>query len=407
VNAGPNQFDQQALDRLSGVGVNAGPNQFDQQARDQLMGIGINREFDPQTVRAREMMMQSLEGLQGPDRMQLALDGYNLFRDRTQDQYNMDMRDVGKKAAALGRVGAGMTTNDLTGVMGQRQKELNMLERDLTLQAAQQTLGDRQSILQSQLGAAGMFDDQSFRRDAANADIGMNRANMLAGMGRDQFGREATGANLGMAQANMLAGMGQNQFGREATGANIGMTQAGMLAGMGQDQFGREMGGANLGMAQAGMLAGMGQDQFGREMGGANLGMAQAGMLAGMGQDQFGREMGGANLGLNRAGMLAGMGQNQFGREVTGYNQQVGERGYQDNLAQQALQARVAQWEREQAAAQAEWQREYDENRLRAQLAGGYGSPTSVLTGYPGATGASSFDFGQFAGGTPPTSRRY
>ena len=214
---GPNSYDQQALDALGQVQGGNVQNSYDQQAKDMLGNAKVSTEFDAQTQATRDQIMQSLQNLQGPDRQQLAMDAYGLFQEQTNPQYQQDLRDVGKKAGALGRVGAGMTTNDLTGVMGQRQQQQNWMQRDLINNAAQQQLGDRRDILNSQMGASGLLNDQTFQRENANAGYAMQGAGMLGQFGQNQFNRENANANLGMQKAGAYGDMGNNQFGREVT----------------------------------------------------------------------------------------------------------------------------------------------------------------------------------------------
>jgi hypothetical protein len=74
----------------------------------------------------RQMGMTSLQGLSSaPDRAQLAAQALQLQRTMTEPQFQQDMRSVGQKAAAFGRTGAGMTTNELTDVALAREKNLN------------------------------------------------------------------------------------------------------------------------------------------------------------------------------------------------------------------------------------------------------------------------------------------
>ncbi len=227
----------------------SGPNTFDQQAQTALGGASISKEFDPQTARGREMMMAAMQGLQGPDRLQMAKEAFDIFRQEGQPQFDMDLRNVGKRASALGRVGAGMTTNDLTGVMGQRENRLGLERRRLINQAGQQTLDDRRNILSSLGGATGQLGSQAFQRESGAAGMALGRANAFGQMGQNQFGRELSGRNeqrsergfqQDMAQQAINNRLQQSLLEEQLRGGAHGrsmqeMQLAGQLGGLGQN----------------------------------------------------------------------------------------------------------------------------------------------------------------------------
>lgn len=169
-------------------------NVFDRQAQDLLGRAGVSREFDPQTQQGRDMILQAMQNLQGgPDRIQLAKDAFNIFREETDPQFQQRLRGVGQKAAALGRVGAGLTTNDLTGALEQRNRQLDLQERGLINTAAQQIMGDRLNTLSGLTGSTGLLGDQALGRDQTSASFDLNRAGLSGQFGRDQFGRQQQG----------------------------------------------------------------------------------------------------------------------------------------------------------------------------------------------------------------------
>ena len=85
-----------------------------------------------------------------PDRGQLASDMYGVLEERAKPQFEQRLRSVGQRAAALGRVGAGLTTNDLTDVETQHNNNLDLSRRQLAAEGAGSSLDDRLK----QLGAA-------------------------------------------------------------------------------------------------------------------------------------------------------------------------------------------------------------------------------------------------------------
>src|SRR3990172_4124966 len=108
--------------------------------------------------RARAITMANLEALQGaPNRADLAAQALGLFDERSAPYLQQRYQQVGQQAAALGRIGAGMTTNQLTDVLTQQDQQRSLLQRDLALQAAGQSMADRLNQLQAAQGVGGQF----------------------------------------------------------------------------------------------------------------------------------------------------------------------------------------------------------------------------------------------------------
>lgn len=209
-----NPYDQQAIAALNAVqGANT-QNPYDAQAAGMYGGANMPTEFSPMVGESRDMIMNRLRELSGPDRTQLAQEAYDIFRQQSEPGYQQDLRGVGQKAAALGRVGAGMTTNDLTGVLGQREQQQNLLKRSLINDAGQQTLQDRINTLNATMGGSSTLEGQDFGRQSAAANLAMGKAAGFAGLGQNQYNREYNNSQLGMQKAGFLQGMGSEEFNR-------------------------------------------------------------------------------------------------------------------------------------------------------------------------------------------------
>jgi hypothetical protein len=108
-----------------------------------------------------------LENLQGPDRAKLAMDAFQRFQEQGDPAYQTRLREVGQKAAALGRIGAGMTTSDLGDVNVRREQELLREQGRLSGEAAGLSLQDRlaaQSGLESGAGTLAGLGGEEFNR---------------------------------------------------------------------------------------------------------------------------------------------------------------------------------------------------------------------------------------------------
>jgi hypothetical protein len=209
-----NPYDAQAIAAMNAVQGGNVQNPYDTQAAGLYGGANMPTEFSPMVGESRDMIMERLRALSGPDRTQLAQEAYDIFRQQSEPGYQQDLRGVGQKAAALGRVGAGMTTNDLTGVMGQREQQQNLLKRSLINDAGQQTLQDRINTLNATMGGSSTLEGQDFGRQNAASQLAIQKAAGLSGMGQNQYNREYNNQNLGMDKARMLTDAGNEDWRR-------------------------------------------------------------------------------------------------------------------------------------------------------------------------------------------------
>jgi hypothetical protein len=94
----------------------------------------------------RQSYLDSIKGLQGPDRSKLASDAFSLMREESEPGFQEALRSVNRSSAAMGRQGAGMTTNDLGTVAQRREEALARAQKGLAGEAAGLTLDDRLKV---------------------------------------------------------------------------------------------------------------------------------------------------------------------------------------------------------------------------------------------------------------------
>lgn len=198
-------------------------------------GAGYAQAAD--TGRARALTMQGLEGLQGPDRVALAGDALKLLEERSQPGYDQSLRSVNQKAAAMGRRGSGVTTNELGDVTLARERELALARRDAANTAAGQTLSDKLNVVNANQGVAqgfgGMDQNAASINDAATRATSANAlqgANLLRGIGGDVYG-------MGKDQSGLAFDLGDRygQQARDTTG--LGERKAGFAADTTRDTY--------------------------------------------------------------------------------------------------------------------------------------------------------------------------
>lgn len=327
-------------------------------------GIGAGTYADSgDATRARQLASQGLESMYGgPDRQQLALQTLRLAQEQAEPAYQQRLQDIGRKAAALGRVGAGMTTNEIGDLELARQREQNQLARQVSLDTAGQMMSDRQSQLQAAQGLAGQLQGQDLaganfqqglrqegrtERDAvrnaqlAEQNLGLQRSSALSGLAGQQYG-------MGQAQRAELAGERDFASQQDAARANIALQRS-------QQQ--QNLGAAQLGMSQAqqsdlanertfqadlaGQRANLALNRAGAEqsLGNSLLGMSQAQRDALSQDQQFQANLANqrANLNLSRGNALAGLAQQEFGQGQTLQAADRTERNAQQDYAQQRL----------------------------------------------------------------------
>lgn len=192
--------------------VSAGANQYDTQAAQYAQQAGM-QGYSGLTKQAQKMILEQLKHLQSaPDRFQLAQDAYNTFQQQSEPQYQQALRGVGQRAAALGRVGAGMTTNDLTGVFGQRNLQLSGERERLINNALQNTMGDRLGVSQAIQSGAGVLGGQDLSMGQAQSQAALGQAGLFGNLAQNQYGREANAWQQQAQQQQYQAGLDQQNI---------------------------------------------------------------------------------------------------------------------------------------------------------------------------------------------------
>lgn len=150
-----------------------------------------------------------------PDRGQLASDMYGVLEDRARPQFEQRLRSVGQKAAALGRVGAGLTTSELGDVETTHNRDLDLSRRQLAAEGAGYSLDDRLK----QLGAArDVYGSVQSANSAANAgayEMNRDKFNNNLTLARDLYGRESDTYGRGLGERDAGLNYDQTRFGNE------------------------------------------------------------------------------------------------------------------------------------------------------------------------------------------------
>lgn len=192
---------------------------------DQITAAGGQGGYSPVSKDSnalREKYIASINGLEGPDRGKLASDQFALMTEQGDPAFQEQLRAVNRSSAAMGRQGAGMTTNDLGTVAQRRNEALSQAQRALALEAAGLTLNDKLAIT----GATGEGYDRIGAADrATNAIAGSSR---FAGLGALNA---ALGAQFDLERLKRGEGESDRSYGLDRAGAFSGL--AGQAFGQG------------------------------------------------------------------------------------------------------------------------------------------------------------------------------
>lgn len=221
-------------------------------------GIGTTT-FDPSGAfqRSRDIATGAVEGAIGAPSVSEAAQGQlaNIF-EQAEDARRLGARDIGRSAAAFGRIGSGVVNTELGNLEERIQRGQNQAFRELAGETAQADAADRLARAGLGLGASGQtlgqeLDIAGFRQGLRGEGRG-ERAALLD----DAFRREGLGLQRG-AQLGDLSNI--------AFGQDLGLrTEArGERAAQLDDAFRRE----GLGLERAGALGDLGSRSFAQDFG--------------------------------------------------------------------------------------------------------------------------------------------
>ena len=161
-------------------------------ATDNLRGTQIDPVASAATRNAVGLSSGALEGLfDTPDRGDIAASTFERLRAQTEPTFQNDLRQVGQRAAALGRIGSGLTTTELGDVTSNRERFLTDVAGQLSDDAASRTLDDRLGRFGAATGAASLFENiDRGRRDELRGERGFQ--DELAQQATDDFVRQRT-----------------------------------------------------------------------------------------------------------------------------------------------------------------------------------------------------------------------
>lgn len=142
----------------------------------------------------------------GPDRTALALQKLQDFDTAGQPELEAGFRRVGQAASKFGRLGSGMTTNDLTGLQGTYDRNKMLLKNDLARSVAEGDINDRFRRADAFGQARGQ--EYGFGQDQRNYATGVDQYNQGALFDRQRAGNDY--------QSNYE----DRLFGQQRTGAN-------------------------------------------------------------------------------------------------------------------------------------------------------------------------------------------
>jgi hypothetical protein len=191
-----------------------------------------------------------------PDRGQLAQDMYGVLEERARPGFDQRLRSVGQKAAAWGRMGAGLTTSELGDVEMTHNRDLDLSRRQLAAEGAGYTLDDRLK----QLGAAkDVFGAVSSANNAASMgaqELNQQNFNNMLTLGRDIYGRESDAFGRDVGERNYSRGDEYGQF-------DVGRSKLGDLSSYEQQITNNERGDRDEYRGERGYQYGLERDALG------------------------------------------------------------------------------------------------------------------------------------------------
>ena len=242
--------------------------------------------FGGDVGRARELAAQGLESsFSSPDRVKLASDAYDQLVQRGQPEFDQRIRGVAQKAGALGRVGAGLTTNDLTDVNSQRERELSLARQELGTRAAGETMQDIQDrvrLASDVASSGGNLDLGAASAGRASSDSAFSNKLAAAGFNRDTLSRGIQGAQ---SIGDQAYGVDRDQYGDMVSerdkAYNAGQTAYGQAVSERDKRYGAGQTAYEQGVSERDKRYGAGRDAYGDAT-------AERDTEYGVGRDQYG-----------------------------------------------------------------------------------------------------------------------
>lgn len=297
------------------------------------------------TLAARRGVSEALGTLTGtPDRQALAARSLALLEQESAPQFANELRQVGQKAAALGRIGSGMTTSDLGDVAQRRQESLARARERTAIDTAGQEIQDRINRLTATQGVFGQLggEDRSnegllaAQRGEARTERGFVadqdalRA-QIAGQNEDRaLSADTTRANLG------LEGQRLSLSADQARAANQ-LDRANLFRGLSGDEASLVGAERSYGLDRGKFLAGLSDQTFGQGQSLRNEARTER-------DARLTNETARFNADRSRFGDFQNYEGDIFNRESSLRNELRGERGYQDDLARQAQEDAINQY---------------------------------------------------------------
>lgn len=145
----------------------------------------------------------------GPNRSDLAAQYIDQWNQRTQPQFEQDLRTATKLGAANGRIGSGMLTNSYGDVVAQRDAARQLAQQGFATDALGGTIQDRLN----NLGALSGLESQQYGQDAANRNEVRGERGYQQGLSQQAYQNDAQ--RLALEEA-----LTQGSYGRDSDRLN-------------------------------------------------------------------------------------------------------------------------------------------------------------------------------------------
>lgn len=183
---------------------------------------------DPRTAKLNDLVNQFTGKIgAAPDLAQASLDKLAGLRQQTLEDRKKGIQDIGRGAAAFGRIGSGVTTSQLGDLESSLQARELAAEKGLAGDAAMQEAADRRANLSALSGVQDQFfgqdtaqrnelrGERAYQSDTANqaADREVQLQLLMDQLKNSEFGRNATAAQLKMKAAEIADAQGNASIG--------------------------------------------------------------------------------------------------------------------------------------------------------------------------------------------------